>query len=110
MTFNGFRKCIIMMLMGFASVTFVVPVLAEDDAVNMQKRMLMMKMMKPMMKTMLDGMMNGMLELLAAKETAQYLATFNKNYYDALIAKGFTKDEALKIITSMGIPSVPTFK
>jgi len=43
---------------------------------------------------------------LAKPETAQQLAAFMKNFYDALIAKGFSKADALKIITEVGVPHV----
>ena len=44
--------------------------------------------------------MTARLAVLAKPETAQNLATFVRNLYDALIAKGFSKDEALKIVTA----------
>jgi hypothetical protein len=69
-----------------------------------------MQMMGPMMGQMMEMMMESMLTVIARPETAQRLATFTKNYYDALIAKGFSKEEALEIVTSMGIPAVPAMK
>jgi hypothetical protein len=39
-----------------------------------------------------------------APELPAALAKFEKRYYDALIKEGFTKDEALKIITSQALP------
>jgi len=39
-----------------------------------------------------------------APELPVALAKFKKRYYDALIKEGFTKDEALKIITSEPLP------
>ena len=42
------------------------------------------------------------LAVLAKPEAARNLAAFVRNLYDALIAKGFTKDEALKIVTAFG--------
>lgn len=39
-------------------------------------------------------------EALAKPETAQNLATFIRNLYDALIAKGFSKDDAMRIVSS----------
>ncbi len=39
---------------------------------------------------------------LQKPETAQALATFVRNFYDALIAKGFTKEEALRIVAGFG--------
>ena len=70
----------------------------------------MMTMMGPMMTQMMDSMMETMLTKLAKPETAEKLATFSKNYYDALLTKGFSKEDALEIVTSMGIPSVPSMK
>ncbi|HXF94947.1 MAG TPA: hypothetical protein VNI61_02475 [Gemmatimonadales bacterium] len=64
-----------------------------------------MQMMGPMMGMMMHSMMEGMLAVLAKPETAERLATFTKNYYDALVRKGFTKEEALRIVTAVGIPT-----
>ena len=41
---------------------------------------------------------------LAKPESAAHLADFTKNYYDALMARGFTKDQALAIVMAVGIP------
>ncbi|HDN86001.1 MAG: hypothetical protein DRP68_07075 [Candidatus Omnitrophota bacterium] len=62
--------------------------------------------MGPMMGTMMRGMMKAMLELFSEPETAEKLATFTKNYYDALIRKGFTPEQALKIVIGQGMPSL----
>jgi len=70
----------------------------------------MMKMMAPMMGQMMESMMEGMLNALAKPETAKKLADFSKNYFDELIAKGFSRDEAIQIITAVGFPSVPSMK
>src|SRR6266516_1277223 len=53
---------------------------------------------------MMQSMMEGTLRVLAKPETADQLATFTRNYYDALIRKGFTKAEALEIVTKIGVP------
>lgn len=45
-------------------------------------------------------MMAGMVDLMARPETADKLATFTRNYYEALVKKGFTKEEALRIVGS----------
>lgn len=63
-----------------------------------------MQMMGPMMGMMMEGMMESMLATLAKPQTAERLATFTKSYYDALVRKGFTKEEALRIVTAVGIP------
>lgn len=41
---------------------------------------------------------------LANPETAQELASFARNYYDALVAKQFSKDDALRIVVTHGFP------
>lgn len=48
-----------------------------------------------------DGIVAG----LAKPETAKKLAKFTKNYFDALIAEGFTRDEALQIVKAFTVPS-----
>jgi hypothetical protein len=60
----------------------------------------------PMMKEMHHPAGPMPLTALATPETAKQLAAFTRNYYEALIAKGFSKDEALKIIMSVAIPAV----
>lgn len=63
--------------------------------------------MGPMMGKMMESMYGGLLKLLARPDTAEQLATFMKNYYDSLVAKGFTKDEALQIVKAAGMPGIP---
>jgi len=46
--------------------------------------------------------MAARMAVLQKPETAQALATFVRNFYDALIAKGFTKEEALRIVAGYG--------
>jgi hypothetical protein len=69
-----------------------------------------MDMMAPAMAKMTENMYAGMLKALAKPESADQLATFMKNYRDALVAKGFTKEEAMQIIRSTGMPVMPTGK
>jgi len=47
-----------------------------------------------------------MLELFSEPETAERLATFTKNYHDALIRKGFTPAQALQLVIGQGMPSL----
>ena len=65
-------------------------------------------MMGPMMGQMMEAMMEGMLRVMAKPENIDRLATFTRNYYEALIRKGFTKDEALQIVVAAGIPRMPS--
>ena len=61
--------------------------------------------MMPMMGQMMSVMLESMAQTLAKKDVAENLATFSRNYYQALIARGFSPEEALKIVTSTGIPT-----
>lgn len=76
----------------------------QDDPAKVEG---MMEMMGPMMGLMMQNMLDGMLTYMSKPETAEKLATFSKNYYDALLKKGFTKEEAMKIITSINVLSMP---
>lgn len=44
------------------------------------------------------------LDHLAKPETAAKIATIQKNYYDALIDKGFTDDQAFTLVREAGNP------
>ena len=63
-----------------------------------------MSAMMPMWGRMMTAMMRGTLAVLAEPETAQQMAAFNRNYFDALVAKGFTRAEALQIVIAVGVP------
>lgn len=56
--------------------------------------------MGPVMGSMMEQMMAGVIDLMARPETAGKLAAFTWNYYEALVKKGFTKEEALRIVSS----------
>jgi hypothetical protein len=66
-----------------------------------------MGFMGPMMGQMMESMMTGMFAALAKKEMADNLATFTKNYFEALLKRGFTREEALRIVVAVGVPSMP---
>lgn len=73
----------------------------EQEQVEMEKTF---QQMGPAMGSMMEGMMGAMFRFLAKPETAENLATFTKNYYDALVRKGFSKEQALRIVISVGVP------
>jgi hypothetical protein len=56
---------------------------------------------------MMKMMIETQLEALSNPKTADELASFTKNYYNALIKKGFSKQEALNIATKVGFPTFP---
>ena len=66
----------------------------------------MEQVMGPMMGLMMGQMIEGMSKAMAKPEVASNFATFAHNYYLALVKQGFTEEEAMKIVTSAGIPSV----
>ena len=58
------------------------------------------------MEHMTEVMVGDQLAVVSKPETAEQLTTFTRNYYKALVKKGFTKNEALQIITSIqGLPT-----
>jgi hypothetical protein len=63
-----------------------------------------MDMMGPMMGQMAEATMSANLKALSKPESADQLAAFTRNYYDALIKKGFTKDQALGIVMAVRVP------
>jgi hypothetical protein len=88
------------------------PMLAQQtDSLNitadsMQEMMgAQMEMMTPMWAKMAEASITSTFAALSKPEAAERLAAFTRNYYNALLKKGFTKDEALRIVTSTGIPT-----
>jgi hypothetical protein len=67
----------------------------------------MMQSMGPMMQQMAVMSLEGTLRALAKPENAELYAAFAKNYYDALIKSGFTPEQALQIVTGLGVPKIP---
>lgn len=66
----------------------------------------MQQLMGPMMGEMMSGMLKAMSKTMAEPQIAQNFATFTRNYYQALTDRGFSEEEALKIVTSSGLPSM----
>lgn len=68
----------------------------------------MMQQMAPAMAQVAAITLEATIATLAKQENAEHLADFTKHYYDALIARGFTKEEALQLVMAVGIPRVAT--
>lgn len=69
----------------------------------------MKKMMGEFMKSFADWMgllVEGMARSMAKPEIAENYATFTRNYYQALVTRGFTEEEALKIVIGSRHPSL----
>lgn len=60
----------------------------------------------PYIRETAELLLQGTLAALTKPESANAMATFVKNYYDALVQKGFAKEEALGIVVGHGIPTL----
>ncbi len=78
---------------------------AQDPA-HADSMAMMQEMMGPMMSSMMASMMEGMLTVLAKPESADRLATFTRNYYEALLRKGFNEEQALRLTAAVGFPAL----
>jgi hypothetical protein len=76
---------------------------AQQDAEMRQQ----MQQMPRMMSDMMRQVMQSTTAALADPQTAQNLARFTRNYYTALVAQGFTEDQAMRIVASIGFPMLP---
>ena len=82
------------------------PAQRQPTPEEMQKIMdATMGAMVPMMGRMTEVVIEAQLKIAVLPETAERIATFKKNLYDALTKKGFTKAEALQIVMATDIPS-----
>lgn len=75
-----------------------------------EMREMMQGVMGPMMGEMMSSMLQSMAKTMADPQVAQNLASFTRNYYQALMDRGFSDEEALKIVTSSGFPSLGSGK
>ena len=91
---------------------FAAPVVAQEptqkpalpDSVQFAQMAGMFDQMGPMYESMMQAMFEGTLKMLERPETIDRLASFARRYYEALVRQGFTKAEALSIVTGAGIP------
>ncbi len=60
--------------------------------------------MGPMMQQAATKMLEATLIAMAKPENAALLADFTRNYYEALIKRGFTPEQALQIVIAAGAP------
>ena len=79
---------------------------ARPPRTEMDSAQMHAAMMSPMIGQMMQAMLRSTLAALSEPEVAEQMATFTRNYYDALVAKGFTRDEALRIVLAHGIPGM----
>ena len=62
----------------------------------------------PDMSAMYSQMMSAMFTELTRPERATQLAKFQRQYYEALIKEGFTKEESLNIVKATQLPFAGT--
>ena len=65
-----------------------------------------MQGMMPMMADVMRQATQSTMAVLVEPETAQSLARFTRNYYTALVAQGFTEEQAIQIVSSVGFPGL----
>jgi hypothetical protein len=76
---------------------------AQEDAEMRQQIGQMPRMMSDMMRQVLQSTTAA----LAEPQTAQDLARFTRNYYTALVAQGFSEEQAMRIVSNVGFPMLP---
>jgi uncharacterized protein YbaP (TraB family) len=81
---------------------------AQEDQPDRNLLQQQMEQMAPIWRQMAVGMIEVTLEELSKKETADQLATFTRNFYESLLAKRFTKVEAIEIVKAVGVPFFPS--
>ena len=59
-----------------------------------------------MLERVQETQLNAQLKMAERPETAERIATFKKNLFDALRRKGFTADQSFQIMASTPLPSV----
>ncbi len=67
---------------------------------------MMNQFMGPMMGRMAEAMMDGILTVLSQPESAERLASFTRNYFEALMRRGFSEEQALRLTAAVGFPIV----
>lgn len=63
--------------------------------------------MLPMLARITEVQMETQLKMAERPETAERIATFKKNLFDALRRKGFTAEQSLQILNSTALPTAP---
>lgn len=104
--------CGVLFTLVFASAVNMSAAEGQQMTPDQEQQMLQqnMNLMIPVLGQMMKAMMQAQLDILSDPKTAEALAIYTKSYYDALIKKGFTKEESLSIVMHMGIPSFPKLR
>jgi hypothetical protein len=62
--------------------------------------------MLPMLGRITEAHLDAQLKVAERPETAERIATFKKNLFDALRRKGFTAEQSLQILNATALPSI----
>lgn len=86
----------------------ITPTVPTTPGSNVERRLIPRDVdaMAPIWAKQVQHIIDGQLIALSNKETIAGLATFTKNYYEALKEKGFTDEQASEIVAGVGIPSL----
>lgn len=76
---------------------------------EMQKMMDSTSATYPMLARMTEVQLEAQLKVAERPETAERIAAFKKNLFDALRRKGFTPEQSLQIINATPVPSATPF-
>src|ERR1700691_1690029 len=78
----------------------------QPSAEETQRRMdSALNAMGPMMGKMAESMIEVQLKIATQPETANAVALFKKNLFDALQKQGFTAQQAMQIVVATSLPS-----
>ena len=58
----------------------------------------------PDMERVFDNMVDAVLAVLNQPETARKMAAYVREYYEALVARGFSEDQATRIVAAHPLP------
>lgn len=61
-----------------------------------------------MLERVSESQLNAQLKMAERPETAERIATFKKNLFEALRRKGFTVEQSFQIMATTPIPAVST--
>ena len=106
-------------MLAVAAMLLTLPAFAQQDAAGSpgptrdeQIRKMMQPTMNPsvnaaaaMMVPATEAIIEAELNLAALPETAQRIASFKKNLFDALRKSGFTPEQAFQLTLATGLPS-----
>ena len=106
MRISGIVTCTLLLFAATAALAQAPPERRQPSPEDTQKILeSTLGAMGPMMGRMSEAMIEAQLRIAEKPETAERVATFKRNLFEALVKKGFRPLEALQIVVATGIPS-----